>query len=349
MVNTVKVTGTDELGGKDSDEDSTQTDVLHPDIEIDKRVDRQSAHVGDKLTYTFKVSNAGDTPLSVEFSDPRCDAGTLVAPDDDVLGVDETWTYTCTHVVTNTDPNPLPNTAKVTGTDELGGKDSDEDSTSVAIVKPGALVVKEGNQFAYPGDTVTFTFKVTNNGNAPLTNVVVTDDRCAPVTRVTGDAALDPGETWSYTCSKQIPAGHKIGDENPIRNVATATGKDPLGKTVTSTDDHNVRVLHPAVAIEKTGPATALAGSALAYTLTVSNPGDVAFASQQVIVTDPRCEAPPAGPNTNARPDARPARSGRQVDLHLHGADDRPARRDVRQHREGDGEGPERPHGHRHG
>ena len=281
-----------------SDTDDHSTDLLHPDIEIDKRVDRQTVHVGDTLNYTFVVSNEGDTPLAVVFSDPRCDAGTLVAPEDSVLGVEETWTYRCSHVVLDGDPNPLPNTARVTGSDELGGEDSDEDSESVTIIRPSALVVKEGNVFAYPGDTVTFSFAVTNNGNTPLSDVVVTDDRCAPVVRVSGDAALDPGETWMYGCSKQIPAGHRIGDENPIRNVATASGKDQLGKTVTSSDDHLVRVLHPAIDIEKTGPARALVGTPLGYTLTVTNPGDVAFASQQVIVADPRCQAPPAGPNT---------------------------------------------------
>jgi hypothetical protein len=307
--NTVTVTGTDDLGGEVEDSDDETADVIHPEIEIDKQVDKQTVHVGDTLNYTFVVTNDGDTPLTVEFSDPRCDAGTLTGPTGDAdgdqrLDIDETWTYECSHVVTDGDPNPLPNTAKVTGTDELGGEDSDEDTESVDIIKPNTLVVKEGNVFAYPGDTVTFSFAVTNNGNTPLTDVVVTDDRCAPVTRVSGDDVLDPGETWMYACSKQIPAGHKIGDENPIRNVATASGKDQLGKTVTSTDDHLVRVLHPAIDIEKTGPATAIAGDALQYTLTVTNPGDVSFAAQEVVVTDPRCEAPPSGPGTNG--DATP-------------------------------------------
>jgi hypothetical protein len=36
----------------------------------------------------------------------------------------------------------------------------------------------------------------------------------------------------------------------------------------------------------------------------VTNPGDVSFAAQEVIVTDPKCEAPPAGPNTGT--DATP-------------------------------------------
>ena len=139
----------------------------------------------------------------------------------------------------------------------------------------------------------------------------MSDDRCAPVTGPTEkldgdqDDLLEVGEKWMFTCSKQIPADHEIGDENPIRNVAVATGKDPLGRTVQSTDDHNVTVLHPAIDIEKTGPATALVGTALAYTLTVTNPGDVPFAAQEVVVTDPRCEAPPAGPNTGS--DATPS------------------------------------------
>jgi plastocyanin len=189
-----------------------------------------------------------------------------------------TWTYTCTHLITAADPNPLPNTATVTGHDKLGKEVSDEHSASVAILEPGALVVKEGNVFAYPGDTVTFTFAVTNNGNTPLSDVAVTDDRCAPVTGPTQkldgdqDDLLEVGEKWIFTCSKQIPADHEIGDENPIHNIATATCKDELGKTVTAQDSHDVRVLHPAIDIEKTGPATATVGDALHYTLTVTNP-----------------------------------------------------------------------------
>ena len=329
LPNTARVTGTDEQGNSDTDDSSAEVDVLHPDIAVDKKVrvlgtgefvdSGLRAHVGDTLEYRFVVTDGeSDTPIvDVQFSDPRCDAGTVEGPvksggdADASLEDGEAWTYTCTHVVTEQDPNPLPNTATVTGEDELGEEVEDDDSTSVEILKPGTLVVKEGNQFAYPGDTVTFTFAVTNNGNTPLSDVSVTDDRCAPVTGPTEkldgdqDDLLEVGEKWMFTCSKQIPADHVIGSENPIRNVAVATGKDPLGRTVQATDDHNVTVLHPAIDIEKTGPATALVGTALAYTLTVTNPGDVPFAAQEIGVTDPRCEQPPAGPNTGA--DATPS------------------------------------------
>lgn len=56
----------------------------------------------------------------------------------------------------------------------------------------------------------------------------------------------------------------------------------------------NVRNGSPAIAIDKTGPATAEAGSTLRYTLFVTNPGDVPFPAASVHVTDPNCDAPPA-------------------------------------------------------
>jgi uncharacterized repeat protein (TIGR01451 family) len=62
---------------------------------------------------------------------------------------------------------------------------------------------------------------------------------------------------------------------------------------------------HPAVAIDKTGPATATAGDLLTYSLEVTNPGDVSFAEQLVVVADPLCQAPPALQATNG--DASPS------------------------------------------
>ncbi|HET8873287.1 MAG TPA: hypothetical protein VFM83_06335, partial [Gaiellaceae bacterium] len=49
----------------------------------------------------------------------------------------------------------------------------------------------------------------------------------------------------------------------------------------------------PAIAIDKTGPATAEPGATLRYTLFVTNPGDVPFAEAAVHVTDPNCDAAP--------------------------------------------------------
>ena len=146
----------------------------------------------------------------------------------------------------------------------------------------------------------------------------MSDDKCPNVSQVPiklnaddDDLLENPGqngtssEVWRYTCSYTLSAEHSDGEANPIVNTVTATGEDIHGNPVSDTDTHETLIVHPAIDIEKTGPATALVGTALAYTLTVTNPGDVSFAAQEVVVTDPRCEAPPAGPNTGA--DATPS------------------------------------------
>jgi uncharacterized repeat protein (TIGR01451 family) len=60
-----------------------------------------------------------------------------------------------------------------------------------------------------PG-SVTYTYEVTNSGNDPLGNVVVTDDKLSPVTYVSGDVNADgllqSGETWVYTGTMRLTA-----------------------------------------------------------------------------------------------------------------------------------------------
>jgi uncharacterized repeat protein (TIGR01451 family) len=136
----------------------------------------------------------------------------------------------------------------------------------------------------------------------------VTDDKCAPVTgpvqKLGGndDAFLDANETWVYTCSMTVPA-HTAGDTSLV-NVVTMTATDLDGSPVGDTDQHTTRILHPAIAIDKTGPATAQAGQAIDYALVVTNPGDVPFLAANVNVSDALCEAPPLLVTTNG--DATP-------------------------------------------
>jgi hypothetical protein len=55
----------------------------------------------------------------------------------------------------------------------------------------------------------------------------------------------------------------------------------------------NVRIGATAIAIDKTGPASAVAGETLRYTLYVTNPGYVPFPEASLRVTDPNCDDPP--------------------------------------------------------
>jgi uncharacterized repeat protein (TIGR01451 family) len=171
-------------------------------------------------------------------------------------------------------------------------------TTTLFSPKPAIEVVKDGPATTFHGDSVTYTFLVSNKGNVTLHDVKVSDDRCAPVAGPTAyvagddDALLELGEQWRFTCTYTI-GDHAAGEANPIVNTATAAGTDPAGTTVSDTDTHSTLVLHPAIQIVKSGPAGAEAGQPVAYTLTVTNPGDVAIDGQTLSVTDPLCDAPP--------------------------------------------------------
>ncbi len=74
--------------------------------------------------------------------------------------------------------------------------------------------------FPFGGGMVTYTYTVTNPGVVAMSNVSVVDNKCSPVTYVSGDANqnnfLDPGEAWVYTCRTNVTAS--------IMNTATAEG-----------------------------------------------------------------------------------------------------------------------------
>jgi uncharacterized repeat protein (TIGR01451 family) len=235
--NTVTVTG----NGEDSDAEATatascSTDVLHPAIQIVKD-GPLLRHVGDTITYEFEVTNPGELELfDVVLSDPICDAGTILpgADVDSSLAVGEVWHFTCTHLITDTDPDPIPNTATVTGDTsegEGGEQVSDTDDHVVDVIHPGISIVKTVDEEVVPiGTTVTFTYVITNTGDTTLYNVSVDDDILGHV----GDiAVLEAGA--SVTLTKDFVVGDEI-----VTNVGTAAGEDVLGRSVSANDDATV-------------------------------------------------------------------------------------------------------------
>ena len=87
----------------------------------------------------------------------------------------------------------------------------------------GIKVTKEASPSSLhsgPG-SVTYTYKVTNEGDVSLRDVSVKDDICSPVVYVSGrkdeDGRLDKNEKWKYTCTKIVSSTET--------NKATASGK----------------------------------------------------------------------------------------------------------------------------
>jgi uncharacterized repeat protein (TIGR01451 family) len=242
------------IANGDGDQDDAQVSVECPELGIDIQKDGPDlAHVGDTVTYTFEVTSTTDEPLyDVVVGDANCDAGApaYVAGDDEdfVLEPGEVWTYTCDHVVTDEDADPLPNTATVTGTSDDARDVSDQDDHLIDLIHPDIRIVKsvtpDGGQ---PGDIVTYRYEVTNTGDTTLYDLQVDDD---VIGRIGDIDALEPGETVTLTKDWELPS-----EGIDVINIGTATGTDVLGEEVSDDDDAFVTVVLPA-----TPPPTAFTG-----------------------------------------------------------------------------------------
>ncbi|MEA3511605.1 MAG: hypothetical protein U9R51_09240, partial [Actinomycetota bacterium] len=137
------------------------------------------------------------------------------------------------------------------------------------------------------GDTVTWTYVVTNTGNVDLTDVVVTDDILGDICEI-GDLAVGASETCEAT---------GIAELDQYANLGTVTGNyPPLHKEVTDKDPshyYGSEAPVPAIDIEKAtnsedadeapGPIIDVGGS-VTWTYVVTNTGNVDLTD--VVVTD---------------------------------------------------------------
>jgi hypothetical protein len=174
---------------------------------------------------------------------------------------------------------------------------------------PAIKVVKDGPATAHSGDTLTFSYTVTNPGDVPLTNVTATDDKCSPLTRTGSNAAdttLDPGDTWTYTCSYVVQWSE--GDANPIVNTVTTCGMPPGGGSpppgggtpVCDTDQHSTTIVPPGTTPPTTPGNTPTSGGGTAPTTTASQPPKIAVSPVRVRPGTARLQGPTGCPTTSA-------------------------------------------------
>jgi uncharacterized repeat protein (TIGR01451 family) len=180
------------------------------------------------------------------------------------------------------------------------------------VVAVDVSVKKDANDtHAYDGDKVSFTITAKNVGTDSLKNVTVhdhienTNHQCETLTGPTGDtdgnSQLDPGETWAYTCTVTVIHSEENAQHQIVNVVHIEGDVVTLGDNTPGPGDHvtsneakaSVPVFHPAIAIDKTGPATGQAGDKIGYTLSVTNPGDEAFAEATVKIADTQCNGDP--------------------------------------------------------
>ncbi|MEZ4854530.1 Ig-like domain-containing protein [Flavobacterium sp.] len=193
-----------------------------------------ATNVGDQITYTFTVTNDGNTSMeNVVVNDPDL-GGDIAGPasgddnNDGILQVTETWIYEAVYTITQTDIDNgfVYNQATVCG-DTLTGTEDCDDSTdptpcptcpvdpncpdctitpltlTPALVSTKVDTLVDGGDGLQAGDMITYVITVTNTGNVTLTNIEVTDAD-AVITGGNPIATLAPGDSADVTAEHEI-------------------------------------------------------------------------------------------------------------------------------------------------
>ena len=180
--------------------------------------------VGDTVTYTFAVTNTGNVDLTgVSVNDtqeppagglasgPTCQslsspAGTCSGSSTS-LAPGQSATFTATYIVTQADLDhgSINDSAIASGSPPSGPPiDSPPSTASVPVTQNPALsIVKSAAPASVSavGDTVTYTFAVTNTGNVDLTGVSVDDTQQPPAGGLASGPTCQSLSSPTGTCS----------------------------------------------------------------------------------------------------------------------------------------------------
>jgi uncharacterized repeat protein (TIGR01451 family) len=332
VTDTATATGVGEAGGTSPRSDPSTVTIPtvagDPQVTIVKSADVSPAAdqggvlVDDTIAYSYVVTNTGNVGLtSVAVNDPTIGPVTCPTPSPSLApGDSATCTADTPHTVTqgDVDAGLVTDTATATGTGVRGGESPSSDPSTVTI--PAATVVSValdklavvdpiGDQLgAKVGDTIHYSYLVTNTGNVSLTAVAVHDPTIGPVTCPTPSPPLAPLNSVICTADNAHTVTTADVDAGFVTDTATANGTGVVGGTSAPSDSATATIpterATPLVAIAKNGavsPAShqtgARLGDTISFSYLVTNIGNVDLTS--VAVDDPAlgsvtCPAPAA-------------------------------------------------------
>ena len=269
-----------------------------PDIAIEKTINGDDADrpgvtfsVGDGVDFEYHVTNSGTTLLSpVTVTDDTgldvtCPKESL-QPGESMICTSQTIAEGCLHLNVGIATGTAPDGARVEASDFAYY----EGTYAPALTLETLVNDDEADQPTGPsvnaGDTLHWTFVITNSGDARLEAITVATKKGEPATCPKSD--LDPGQ--SMICTAESLAAHGQQHE-----VGTVSGSDPCGETVLATDPayYFGRPNAPDIEIRKyvgesdadtpPGPTVAV-GATIQWRFVVTNTGNVPL--QGIVVTD---------------------------------------------------------------
>jgi uncharacterized repeat protein (TIGR01451 family) len=189
--------------------------------------------VGDTISWHFLVTNSGSVTLdNIAVTDPV--AGAVSCPVTTLAPAESTsCTAVAAHTVTQADVDlgDVSNTATAAATDPSAqpvvslpsSTDTELDQLAqLRLVKHGVATDVNHDGITDAGDTILWTFDVTNTGRVTLSTVNVTDTKAGAVTCLKSTLAVGESTTCAATASYTVTTVD--ANAGAVHNVATATG-----------------------------------------------------------------------------------------------------------------------------
>jgi uncharacterized repeat protein (TIGR01451 family)/LPXTG-motif cell wall-anchored protein len=296
---------------------------------------------GSKIDYQIAVTKTGSFPASAPtITDPKCDATPVLssgdANSDNRVDVGETWVYTCSHVLTQTEVDsgtyinvasasantvyPDGSTVPITATPVTPGADT----VTTTWIRPTDLTVSATSPTGVvPGTSTTVTLTATNNGPSSVTNpttVTYAAPGGATITAAPAGCAIAAdklsvscviasianGASSSLAITVAVPTsatpGSTLTGSNNVTLTNTAADSTPGNNTASS----SITVAAPKLKIVKSAGAPTTSkgatttqvdgGDTILYTFTVTNTGTAPIVGATVV--DAKCDSGSLSPTS---------------------------------------------------
>ena len=310
FTNTATVTAQTPSGERvENTDEYTETLIQTPSVELIKSGtyvdynDDDIYNAGDRISYTFSVTNTGNVTLTnISIADPIAGVTISGGPISDLApGDTDDNTFTGFYVLTqgDIDAGTFENTATVTAYPPSGNAVTDTDTDlqtfearpEVRLEKTGTYVDRDPVGVYNPGDIITYVFSVENTGNVVLTRIDVADLDSDVVITGTPILNLLPGDVNSTSFTGTYTITQADINSGSYTNYAEAVALTASGETVRDTDDDTKDfTASPDIVLEKTGQyldldpvGTLNPGDRITYTFTVRNTGNVPLTNITVI------------------------------------------------------------------
>jgi uncharacterized repeat protein (TIGR01451 family) len=277
----------------------------HPSISLTKSASSDTfTQAGDVITYTYVVTNTGNTYLH---NLQLADGSTSISCPSDFDPVNRTVTCTWEYTVTAADMvagqvNTTATAKAWTGGNCCGQSTMVSATANVVVTlapeaQTGLVLVKTADRSSYSevGEVITYTYTVTNTGDAPLTApITITDSLNAVDCPALPEGGLAPGD--DLTCTGTYTVTLDDMRASAVSNIATAHAGDLQSNQVSL--DVPIDAQPVLTLVKRADPGSYMyAGDVITFTLQISNDGNVPLNGPLVIndsmISDWTCTVDP--------------------------------------------------------